>query len=224
MPSKSAVEINDVGFFYAANRWVLRGYTAKFREQAIIALLGPNGRGKTTLLKLIVGALKANAGMIQLHGDVAFVPQVFNTTFGFTALEMVVMGRARKIGVLSQPARADLDRSYEALGRFGLCDLAQRPFHEMSGGQRQLVLLARALVADAPIVVLDEPTSALDLRNQSVVLEWLTRLSREDGLTVIFSTHHAGHALTVADDALLMLGDSLCLRSCLRGADGGTPF
>ncbi|WP_292962547.1 ABC transporter ATP-binding protein [Nitrobacter sp.] len=199
--------LNDVGFFYDTGRWVLRNYTARFRARSIVALLGPNGRGKTTLLKLIIGALKPNIGSVQVQGDLAFVPQAFDTTFGFTALQMVVMGRARKIGLRSQPSRDDIQRAHEALNRFDLADLAQRPFHEMSGGQRQLVLLARALVADAPVVVLDEPTSALDLRNQSIVLEWLKQLSREDGLTVIFSTHQAGHALSVADDALLMLSE-----------------
>lgn len=208
MLEKPAVVLDGVGFSYAAGRWVLRGYSAEFRQRGIVALLGPNGRGKTTLLKLIIRALKPVTGTIDVLGDAAFVPQAFDTTFGFTALEMVVMGRARKIGLLSQPSRADLERCHDAMDRFGLADLAQRPFHEMSGGQRQLVLLARALVAEAPIVVLDEPTSALDLRNQSLVLEWLTRLSREDGLTVIFTTHHAGHALSVADDALLMLGET----------------
>ncbi|WP_213736046.1 ABC transporter ATP-binding protein [Bradyrhizobium sp. dw_411] len=208
MLKRHAVALEDVGFFYDTGRWVLRSYTIQFQEGAITALLGPNGRGKTTLLKLIIGALKPKVGSIGVLSDVAYVPQAFDTAFGFTALEMVVMGCARKIGLLSQPAREDLERSQEALGRFGLADFAQRPFHEMSGGQRQLVLLARALVAEAPIIVLDEPTSALDLRNQSFVLEWLTRLSREDGLTVIFTTHHAGHALSVADDALLMLGEA----------------
>jgi iron complex transport system ATP-binding protein len=207
MPEQAAIVLDGVGFSYDAGRWVLRNCTASFRERSIIALLGPNGRGKTTLLKLIIGALKPRVGTVRVQGDIAFVPQAFDTAFGFSALEMVVMGRARKIGLLSQPSRGDVERAYEALDRFGLADLAQRPFHEMSGGQRQLVLLARALVAEAPVVVLDEPTSALDLRNQRIVLEWLTRLSREDGLTVIFSTHQAGHALSVADDALLMLSE-----------------
>jgi iron complex transport system ATP-binding protein len=207
--TKSAVVLTDLGFAYDEPRWVFRGYTAAFREKNIVALLGPNGRGKTTLLKMIVGTLKPKQGTIAVSGDVAFVPQAFDTTFGFTALEMVLMGRARQIGLLSQPSRGDIERSCQALEHFGLADLAHRPFHEMSGGQRQLVIFARALVSDARIIVLDEPTSSLDFKNQSVVLEWmsrLSRLSREDGLTVIFSTHHAGHALAIADDALLMLG------------------
>lgn len=204
----SAATLTELGFTYVGSHWVFRRYTAAFREGRIVALLGPNGRGKTTLLKTVVGALKPTEGTINLKGDVAFVPQSFQVAFGFTALEMVVMGRARKIRLLSQPSRSDIERSYQALQHFGLADLANRPFHEMSGGQRQLVIFARALVSDARIIVLDEPTSALDFKNQNIVLEWMARLSWEDKLTVIFSTHHAGQALAVADDALLMLGAS----------------
>jgi len=140
-----------------------------------------------------------------VHGDIAFVPQLFETSFGYTALDMVLMGLARKIGLFSQPSRADRDRALVALDYFGLGDLALRPFHEMSGGQRQLVIFARVLLADADIVILDEPTSALDLRNQSLVIEWIRRLSRQHDMTVIFTTHQPNHALAAADEAVVML-------------------
>jgi iron complex transport system ATP-binding protein len=121
---------------------------------------------------------------------------------------MVLMGRGRKFGLFSQPGREDEAAALAALDRFGLADLAPRPFHELSGGQRQMVIFARALVAEAPIVILDEPTSSLDLKNQALVLDWISRLAQEDGLTVVFTTHHPHHALAVADHALLMLGES----------------
>ena len=95
-----------------------------------------------------------------------------------------------------------------SLERFGIAHFARHPFHELSGGERQLVIFARALVSEAEILILDEPTSALDLKNQIVVLDWITRLSHRDGLTVLFTTHHPHHALAVADNALLMLGGS----------------
>jgi iron complex transport system ATP-binding protein len=91
------------------------------------------------------------------------------------------------------------------MNRFGIAHLANHPFDTLSGGQRQLVIFARALVAEADIVILDEPTSALDLQNQIVVLRWMRRLAEAEGLTVIFTTHHPHHALWVADDALLMM-------------------
>jgi len=104
-----------------------------------------------------------------------------------------------------QPGRADKEAAMSAMERLGLGSLANKPFHELSGGQRQLVILARALVSQAPILILDEPTSALDIRNQAMVLEQIHQLSRKDGLTVLFTTHNPQHGLDVADDALLML-------------------
>ncbi len=121
---------------------------------------------------------------------------------------MVLMGRARRIGLYSQPAREDEAAALEALERFGLGDYARRAFHELSGGQRQLVVFARAIVAEAEILILDEPTSALDLRHQALILKWIGTLSREHGLTIVMTTHHPHHALAVADAALLMQGEA----------------
>ncbi len=116
------------------------------------------------------------------------------------------MGRARHVGVFGRPTHSDRLAALAALDRFQLADLADRQFAHLSGGQRQLVLLARSLVTEGKVLVLDEPASSLDLKNQELLLQWITRLSREDGLTVIMSTHHPQHAFSVADSVMLMLG------------------
>jgi iron complex transport system ATP-binding protein len=201
------VSFENLSYAYRPEHWIFRHYKASIAKGSVFALLGPNGRGKTTLLKLLLGALKPSEGAVTVKGQVAFVPQLFQVSFDYSALDMVLMGRAKKIGLFAQPSPKDEEAALAALDRFGMADLALRPFHEMSGGQRQLVIFARALVAEADILILDEPTSALDLKNQAHVLEWIGALSRKDGLTIIFTTHHPHHALAIADHALLMLGE-----------------
>ncbi len=201
-----AVDFQGVGHAYHPGQWILRGYSGVLPPGGVLAVLGPNGRGKTTLLRLLLGIMPPREGRVRLKGKAAFVPQLFQVGFDYTVLDMVLMGRAARIGLLAQPSRRDEQAALAALDRFGMADLAGRPFHQLSGGQRQMVIFARALVSEADILVLDEPTSALDLKNQAVVLDWIIRLSRQDGLTVIFTTHHPHHALAVADHCLLMLG------------------
>lgn len=201
-----ALAFHDLGFAYRPGEWVLRRCTGTVQPGRVLAILGPNGRGKSTLLKLLLGVLRPQEGRVALQGRAAFVPQLFDTAFGYSALDMVLMGRARHVGLFSQPSARDEAAALAALGRFGIADLAGRAFHDLSGGQRQMVVLARALVAEASVLLLDEPTSALDLHNQALVLQWAGRLARQDGLTVVFTTHHPHHALAVANDALLMLG------------------
>jgi iron complex transport system ATP-binding protein len=203
----TAFSFSGLGHAYLPERWIFRHYQAEVKKGQVFALLGPNGRGKTTLLKTLLGVLKPTEGEVRTSGQIAFVPQLFQVSFDYSALDMVLMGRARKVGLFSQPTPADEEAALQGLDRFGLAHLAQRPFHEMSGGQRQLVIFARALVAEADILILDEPTSALDLKNQNIVLEWVDRLARQEGLTVVLTTHHPHHALAVADLALLMFGE-----------------
>jgi len=206
--SNTAVEFHDLGHAYKPGHWVFQSYNAEVARGSIFALLGPNGCGKTTLLKAHLGALKPTAGKVVMDGRSAFVPQLFQVTFDYSVLDMVLMGRARQVGLFSQPSVEDEEAAMASLERFGIAHFARHPFHELSGGERQLVIFARALVSEAEILILDEPTSALDLKNQIVVLDWITRLSHRDGLTVLFTTHHPHHALAVADNALLMLGGS----------------
>ena len=205
--SDTTIRFDNLGHCYRSSHWVFRDYSAEIRRGSIFALLGPNGCGKTTLLKILLGALQPRAGSVEVKGRAAFVPQLFQVTFDYSVRDMVLMGRAKQVGIFSQPSLADEKASLAALDRFGIADLAGRPFHELSGGQRQLVIFARALVSEAQILILDEPTSALDLKNQLLVLDWITRLSHQDGLTVLFTTHHPHHSLAVADQVLLMLGE-----------------
>jgi iron complex transport system ATP-binding protein len=209
---KPAIRLAGVDYAYGPGRpAVLRGYSAEVGQGRVFAILGPNGRVKTTLLKLLLGALKPQQGHIDVDGQPAFVPQLFQVSFPYRVLDMVIMGRARQIGLFSLPSKADEAAAFDALDRLGLARLAGRNFDELSGGQRQLVIFARALASGADILVLDEPTSALDLRNQAAVLEWIARL-RGEGLTVVFTSHHPHHAHAVADQALLMYGagDYVC--------------
>lgn len=186
---------------------MFQDYSADVKRGSTFALLGLNGCGKTTLLKILLGALKPTAGSIKVEGRTAFVPQLFQVTFDYSVLDMVLMGRARQVGLFSQPSTQDEDAALAALDRFGIAGFARHSFYELSGGERQLVIFARALVSEAKILILEEPTSALDLKNQILILDWIMRLSHQDGLTVLFTTHHPHHVLAVADEVLLMLGE-----------------
>jgi iron complex transport system ATP-binding protein len=199
------IGFKGLGHAYRAGAWVFRGYSGSVGKGRIMAVLGPNGRGKTTLLKLLLGLLRATEGQVKVSGTTAYVPQLFQAAFDYSVLDMVLMGRARRIGLFAQPSARDESAARAALDRFGIADLAERGFQELSGGQRQLVIFARALASEAEVLILDEPTSALDLKNQALILDWIGRLARDDGMTVLFTTHHPHHALAVADEALLML-------------------
>jgi iron complex transport system ATP-binding protein len=209
--TKTAIRLQNLGHAYVPGAWIFRGYEAAIASGRIIALLGINGCGKTTLLNQIMGLLKPTEGSVHVDGEVAYVPQFFNAMFNYTVLDIVAMGRAKKISLFAQPSPHDLELCMSALERFSMEDFASRPFMELSGGQRQLVIFARALVSEANIIILDEPTSALDLRHQNDILDWIVSLSCENKLTILFSTHHVHHAYAIADYALLMLGDGTAL-------------
>lgn len=206
------LSFDGLSFSYNDGQLVMQAYRGEIERGKIMAILGPNGCGKTTLLKLLIGALVPQEGKIDIEGRVAFVPQIFQVSFPYTVLDMVLMGRARRIGLFSIPSTEDEQAAVRALEKLDLADLADRPFDELSGGQRQLVIFARALATEADILILDEPTSTLDLKNQGIILQWIRNLSCEEGLTVVFTTHHPPHAFAVSDATMLMLGvrDFLC--------------
>ena len=173
----------------------------------IFCLLGPNGCGKTTLLDCILGLLTPEKGKIMVQGkdisscssghiprSMAYVPQNHESTFPYTVTDMVLMGRAAHIPFFSTPGPEDLQVARQALEQVGMTDMSERPYTMLSGGERQLVIIARALAQKTPVIVMDEPTAHLDFRHEFIVLETIMNLVRSQNLAVVMATHFPNHA------------------------------
>jgi iron complex transport system ATP-binding protein len=182
----------------------------------IVCLLGPNGSRKTTLFKTLLGLLPAQGGEVLMDGTVlaahrrdevarrvSYVPQAHAAFFPFSVTEVVLMGRTAHLGVFSSPSRRDREAAATAIERMRLAHLADSIYTRISGGERQLTLIARALAQEARIVVMDEPTANLDFGNQVRVLERVMGLARE-GMGVLLSTHDPDHAFLCADRVVLL--------------------
>lgn len=175
----------------------------------VLVLLGPNGAGKTTLFRTLLGLQRALGGSVLLDGKpidamrpaeiarhMAYVPQAHATEFSFTALDVVLMGRTARLGTFSSPGAQDEAVARDKLNALGIGELEDHDYTRISGGQRQLTLIARALAQEAPILVMDEPTASLDFGNQTMVLGRIRDLARE-GYGIVLSTHDPDHALLV---------------------------
>jgi iron complex transport system ATP-binding protein len=206
---------HGLGFGYGATP-VGRDIDIDLRAGEVLCLLGPNGSGKTTLFKTLLGLLPAQAGEVAVDGTplaelsrqdiarrIAYVPQAHTAHFPFRVIDMVVMGRTAHLGLFAAPTSMDRQRAREALAQLGIAQLAEREYTRISGGQRQLVLVARALVQDAPAIVMDEPTANLDFGNQVIVLSEVKRLAAR-GLAVLLSTHDPDHAFSIASRVALL--------------------
>ena len=217
MAVMALIRVEGVSFGYQ-RKSVMEEISLSIDEGGVLALLGPNGSGKTTLLKLVLGLLKPACGSVLLNGCninaiphielaqlIAYVPQIHKETFGYRVFDVVLMGRMPHKAFFSRYGEEDRRIARDALDKLGIADLAERPYTEVSGGERQLTLIARAMAQGARIVVMDEPTNGLDYGNQVRLLERLKKLSRE-GFTFVFSTHHPDHAMSVADRVVMMLG------------------
>ena len=182
----------------------------------ILAILGPNGAGKTTLLRCVTGMLKWNSGQSLLDGvpirdmrpselwsRMAYVPQARGAATAYSAFETVLLGRSSRMGAFAAPGKADLDKAREVMELLGITQLAEKKCSAMSGGELQMVLIARALAAEPKVLILDEPESNLDFKNQLVVLDAMSKLAAE-GMTCVFNTHYPAHALQRSSKALLL--------------------
>lgn len=201
---------------------VLRNLSFSAGPGELIALLGPNGVGKSTLFRCLLGFLRPDAGSVLLNGrelrtmgrpsiarQIAYIPQSSRPVFNYTVRETVLMGVTGSLALLEIPKAAQLGTVDRTLDQLGILPLAGRGCGELSGGERQLVLLARALVQNANILIMDEPTANLDYGNQSRVMERMRTLAC-GGYTVIFSTHDPNQALLNATRAIAM-GDGMIL-------------
>jgi iron complex transport system ATP-binding protein len=187
----------------------------------VLCVLGPNGAGKSTLFRTLLGLLAPLGGAVragerdlaslsrpEVAREVAYVPQASSSYFDFSLAEMVEMGRTAHLGAFARPGVRDREIARAALERMGIAALADRPVGAVSGGERQLALIARALATEARAIVMDEPTANLDFANQLRVLDEVSRL-KAAGKSVLLCTHDPSHALQVADRALLLRAGQL---------------
>jgi len=210
-PGQTIMQVQNISFAYGRKE-VLRDISLNITAGKLLGLLGPNGSGKTTLFKCCLGFLKISSGQIilgdkslssysarHLAAHVAYVPQEHKPAFPFLVREMVEMGRTPHRGALPVLSKSDHRAVDHALDRVGLKDLAGENFNHLSGGQRQLVLVARALAQEASLMFLDEPTSSLDFSNQLTVWETVRDIAAE-GLGVVICCHDPNHILWFCDE------------------------
>ena len=209
------LSVENIWFSFASRREILRGISFSGKAGDCLCLLGPNGTGKTTLLKCVLGILPPQRGRVLIEGEelsslssrergqrVAYVPQAGSTTFPYTVRELVLLGRLPYLEWGRAPGRKDHLAVREALESLDLLSFAERRFNELSGGERQLVLLARALAQNAPVLILDEPTANLDYANQIRVLSALWDLVKRN-YTILMATHFPNHAFLAGTRVLL---------------------
>ena len=199
-----ALSVENLGFYYQAEKFLFQQLNFDLNKGDILAILGQNGCGKSTLLDLLLGIHRPIQGKIEVYQSIGFVPQFFSSPFAYSVLDIVLMGRSTHINTFAKPKPHDYQIAMQALDYLNLTHLANREFDSLSGGQRQLILIARAIASECKLMLLDEPTSALDLANQNTVLSLLQQLVKEHKLTIMFTTHQPNHAVAVANKVLLM--------------------
>ncbi len=205
----------NLAFGYRDRR-VGSGVTLELAGGEVLCLLGPNGSGKTTLFRTLLGLLPPQSGKVLVDGrdaaglsrdwiarHVSYVPQAHDTFFPYTVAEVVLMGRTAHIGLFSAPAARDRAAATEALRRLGIEHLAESVYTQISGGERQLTLIARALAQDSRMMIMDEPTANLDFGNRLRVLERIRGLA-DSGIGVLLSTHDPDQALLCANRVAML--------------------
>lgn len=209
------IQMNNLSIGYGKTV-IAKDLNITLDNHQIICLLGANGCGKTTLLKTVLGIVKQQSGNIIIQGKaqkqwsrselskvIAYVPQIQTHFFAFSVVEVVLMGRTTHIHWQSTPKKHDKKIALRALERLGIAHLQNKIYTELSGGQRQLVLIARALAQEPSILIMDEPTASLDYGNQLRVLEEIKKL-KQAGLTILMTTHQPEHSLMIADRLLML--------------------
>ncbi len=204
------------GMFGYGQTRVFNELNLEIYEGELLCILGPNGCGKTTLLSCLHGSLHLKKGNVSLDGmnirsmsptaiakRMGFVFQEHSAPFPYTVLEVVRMGRAPHLKMFASPSKGDTEIAERMLETVGIPHLRDKRYTEISGGERQLALIARTLTQEPDVILLDEPTSHLDFRNQAIVLMIVNRLARQ-GMTVIMTTHFPNHVLSLPSTVALM--------------------
>lgn len=209
------LEVRGLHFAYQKAP-VLRGLDFTLAQGSLVSLLGSNGAGKSTLFKCVLGLLGGWNGEILLDGrdirklsplkmarTVAYIPQVHSPAFNYSVLDMVLMGTSARVGAWSSPGKREIASALAALELTGIASFAKRDYLKLSGGEQQLVLIARALAQDARLLIMDEPTASLDFGNQILIMN-LVRSLADKGYTILQATHNPNQACQYSDSILAM--------------------
>lgn len=209
------IEVKNLSFKYT-DKLILENINFNIKKGDIVAILGENGSGKSTLLKLILSFLKPLKGEVLIENKnvnsydkkalakkIAYVPQSSSLPFSYTVLEVVLMARISYQSIFSTYSAKDKEIAIESLKQLEIQNLKHRFFSDLSGGQKQLVLIARALAQKAQVLIMDEPSSSLDYSNELMLLNQIKKLAKS-GFTVIQTTHNPNHAFFVSSKTLLL--------------------
>ena len=225
------LEVNNLSFHYHNSRTIFHEVSFNVDNGEVLSILGINGSGKTTLLNCIANLYKPKSGEILLNGqpmskmnirDVArvigYVPQIHTPAYAYTVREFAVMGRTPYIGAFSTPSAKDYRIADEALERMDITHLRNKPYTEISGGERQQVTIARVIAQQPKLILLDEPTAHLDYGNQYRVVQMIRQLATE-GYALIMTTHNPEHAI-ILNGKVAILNREGCTRC--RPSSGNT--
>lgn len=213
----SELSIEHATFTYDGKTEIFSNLNCTIRTDEIFCILGPNGIGKSTLLKSILNLHPLKQGVIKLNGrdvrnysakelaqEIAYIPQSYQLTFPYRVLDMIMMGRTPHLSSgMNKPTHEDYDKVYEAVSSLGLEPLLYRSCTKLSGGQLQMVMLARAIAQGASFLMLDEPTSHLDFGKQMETLNMILKM-KQRGIGVLLTTHNPDHAFMVCDKVAIM--------------------
>lgn len=217
------LSVEHGGFAYTKGTTVIKDLSFTAESGNLIAILGPNGAGKTTMLRCMTGLLKWDKGISKLDGEntnempakriwrkIAYVPQAKGSFASLNVEDMILLGTTSRISLFATPGKAEHEFVRELAAELGISRLLKKKGNEISGGELQMVLIARALAGKPELLILDEPESNLDFKNQLIVLNTMSRLVSEN-ICVIFNTHYPDHALSRASHSLILQkgGDSI---------------
>lgn len=210
------LSVENISFFYKPNRKILKDISFNLAEKDIMCILGPNGTGKTTLLRCLLGLNPIKSGRITIGGNdlsrvaakqrakmIAYVPQSTSMTFSYEAREVVLMGRVSHLSIGRTPTKSDRLIVEESMEKLGIGHLEKCAFQQLSGGERQMVLVARALAQQSNILIMDEPTANLDFSNQIKILKVINNLSKQ-GYAILMTSHFPDHSFLACNKAMLM--------------------
>ena len=208
------LEVKDLYFGYNEED-ILKGINFKVEDGQVLCLFGPNGCGKTTMLDCILGLNKIRKGDVIVEGmntkdlkpeemaqKIAYVPQKHNRTFPYSVLEIVLMGRTAYTSMFTSPGKEDIQIAEESLEKVGMYKFKDRVFTSLSGGEAQLVKIARALAQNTKLLIFDEPTSHLDFRHELNVLKYTVELVKENNISILMATHFPNHAFYLENNGI----------------------